>query len=157
MIKYFIAISITFISLNVKAQYEVDAQKFITATGITNTTQINAINQLVIDIKAVTGLWDKMKVIYPFVGGTANSHKYNLKDTSAYAITWGGIVVHDSTGIKGNGTSGYGDTRFTFNNLYYRDPSLPNMDSMSWGWTIYNRSNNDHTDMILEILIMLQE
>ena len=27
-----------------------------------------------------TNLWNKMLIIYPFVGGNANSHKFNLKD-----------------------------------------------------------------------------
>lgn len=145
LIKLLLISFITSISFNLQAQtYDSDAQAFFTATGITNTIQKNAVNQLVLDIKAAS-LWSKMKVIYPFVGGTATTHKYNLKDPrdldTAYRITWGGTVVHDSTGIKGNGTSGYGNTHFTLNKLYYRDPNNPNMDDMSWGWTIYNRSN----------------
>jgi len=37
-----------------------------------------AINELVKDLKS-NNLWDKMKSIYPFVGGTVSSHRFNLK------------------------------------------------------------------------------
>ena len=37
-----------------------------------------ATNQLVKDLKS-NNLWDKMKSIYPFVGGTVSSHRFNLK------------------------------------------------------------------------------
>ena len=37
-----------------------------------------ATNQLVKDLKS-NNLWDKMKSIYPFVGGTFSSHRFNLK------------------------------------------------------------------------------
>ena len=55
-----------------------------------------------------------MKAIYPFVGGTASSHKWNLKnplDTdAAFRLVFSGGLTHSSTGIKGNGTNGYFDT-----------------------------------------------
>lgn len=86
-----------------------DAQAFITAAGITNPTEENAINQLVIDLKGYS-LWTKMTVLYPFVGGTSSSNSYNLKDTTQYQITWNGTVTHNSNGITGDGSSGYGDT-----------------------------------------------
>lgn len=37
-----------------------------------------SINELVKDLKS-NNLWDKMKAIYPFVGGTVSSHRFNLK------------------------------------------------------------------------------
>jgi hypothetical protein len=90
-----------------------DAQAFITATGITNAVQVNAINQLVIDLK-LDNLWDKCIAIYPYIGGTATTHKYNLKnplDTdAAFRILWVGGVTHNANGITGNGTNGYGET-----------------------------------------------
>ena len=58
---------------------DADATTFITAAGITNLIQASAINTLVNDLKTY-GLWTKMKAIYPFVGGSATSHKFNLKD-----------------------------------------------------------------------------
>lgn len=101
--------------------YDIDAKAFFTATGITDLTIKNAINQLVLDLKS-TSLWSKIKVLYPFVGGTSFTHKFNLIDTTQFQISWYGGVTHDSGGITGNGTTGYGDTNFnpstelTYNN-----------------------------------------
>lgn len=90
--------------------YDPDAQAFITASGITSTTQKNAINNLVIGLKA-DSLWTPIKALYPFVGGTASTHKWNLKDPrdldAAYRIIWNGTITHNSNGING---TGYGNT-----------------------------------------------
>ena len=55
-----------------------------------------------------------MKALYPFVGGTATSHKFNLKDPrdldAAYRLVFNGGWVHSSTGAKPNGTTGYART-----------------------------------------------
>jgi hypothetical protein len=57
-----------------------------------------------------------MKAIYPFVGGTASSHKFNLKDPrdldAAYRLVFAGGWTHSSTGAKPNGTTAYADTKF---------------------------------------------
>lgn len=82
------------------------AHSFIERAGITNATQIAAINQLVVSAQD-HGWWDKCDLIYPFVGGTAASHAQNLK-SSSFTITWNGTVTHDANGITGNGTTGYG-------------------------------------------------
>ena len=104
-----------------------DAQAFITAASITNPTQQSAINNLVIGLKA-DGLWTKMKAIYPMVGGTASSHKFNLINTSIFTLTFNGGWTHSSTGATPNGTNGYAltglapDAHFnttTFNHLSY--------------------------------------
>jgi hypothetical protein len=92
---------------------DADATAFLTATGITDTTQSNAINQLVLDLKAA-GLWTNMKAVYPIVGGTAATHKYNLKNAAdtdaAFRLSFLGTVTHDANGVTGNGTTGYADT-----------------------------------------------
>jgi hypothetical protein len=110
--------------------FDPDAQAFITAASITNTTQQNAINTLVVDLKGY-GVWTKMKAIYPFVGGTATSHSYNLKNTAQYQITWFGGVTHDANGITGNGTNGYGDTFLNGNILGQNNAHI----------SIYSRTN----------------
>lgn len=89
--------------------YDAAAQAFFTAAGITDTTQKSAVNQLVVDLKA-NSLWTKMYVIYPFVGGTSTTTSYNLVDTTKYQITWNGGITFASTGVKSNGSSGYGNT-----------------------------------------------
>jgi hypothetical protein len=96
------------------AVLDVNAQAFVTSAALSDSTQINAVNTLVLDLKAA-GLWTKMKAVYPFVGGTATSHKWNLKDPrdldAAYRLVFYGGWVHSSTGAKPNGSTGYADTR----------------------------------------------
>jgi hypothetical protein len=79
------------------------ALAFIQAAGITDQTQKSAINQLVIDLKDA-GIWSEFDIIYPFVGGTASSHKYNLinpLDTdAAFRGTFNGTWTHSSDGVK---------------------------------------------------------
>ena len=95
---------------------DTDAQAFITAANITDTTQQNSIKTLVSNLKNY-GLWTKMKAIYPFIGGTAFSHKFNLKDPRdldvARRLGFYGGWTHSSTGAKPNGTTGYADTSLT--------------------------------------------
>jgi hypothetical protein len=103
---------------NIGVATDVDAQAFLTATGITDATTVNAINSLVIALKG-SGLWTKMAAIYPFVGGTATTHKYNLKDPrdldAAYRISFSGGWTHSSAaGITPNGTNASADTFFTY-------------------------------------------
>jgi hypothetical protein len=90
-----------------------DASAFLSAAGITDPTISSAINTLVVDLKAQS-LWTKMIAIYPFVGGTATTHKYNLKNPAdtdaAFRLVFSGGITHSSTGIVGNGTNGYYDT-----------------------------------------------
>jgi hypothetical protein len=97
---------------------DADAQAFITAAGITDATQQSAINTLVTDLKGY-GVWSKMKAIYPFVGGTASAHKFNLKDPrdldAAFRLVFTGGSTHSSTGWLPNGTNGYADTKFNPN------------------------------------------
>ncbi len=97
--------------------YDADAQLFFdaeTAAGVTlTTTQTDAVNQLVIDLKAAS-IWTKMKAIYPIVGGTATAHKFNLKNpldtNAAFRLVFFGGVTHSSSGFFGNGTNAYADT-----------------------------------------------
>lgn len=93
-----------------------DAQAFLTAAGITDPTQVNAVNTLVNGLQQ-DGIWSKMKAVYPFVGGTATTHKYNLKDPrdldAAFRLAFNGGWTHNANGITGNGTNTYADT-FSF-------------------------------------------
>ena len=104
-----------------------DAQAFITAAGITDSTQQSAIDNLVIGLKA-NNLWTKMKAIYPFVGGTATTHKWNLKDPrdldAAFRLAFTGAWIHSSNGIQGNSFNCYVET--------YLDPSVV------FGYLIYS-------------------
>ena len=92
-----------------------DALSFITAASITDPTQQSAVNQLVVDLKAAN-LWTKMKAVYPFVGGSASSHKWNLKDPrdldAAFRLSFSGGWTHSANGADPNGTNAYADTFF---------------------------------------------
>lgn len=94
---------------------DTDAQAFITAAGITDTTQQSAINTLVTNLKSY-GIWTKMKAIYPFVGGTANSHKFNLKNpadsNAAFRLGFYGGMTHNSNGVSFGGANGGASTYF---------------------------------------------
>jgi len=91
-----------------------DAQAFLSAAGITDATITTAIDTLVTDLKGY-GIWTKMKAIYPFVGGTATTHKFNLKNPAdsdaAFRIVFNGGWAHTSNGIQGNGVNAYADTK----------------------------------------------
>lgn len=75
-----------------------------------------SIDRFVKTMKKV-GVFDKLKAIYPMIGGTSARHKFNLKNSAdsdnAFRIVWSGDIQHSPTGIKGNGTSGYGNTKLS--------------------------------------------
>jgi hypothetical protein len=91
-----------------------DAFRFLEVANIIDQTQITAVNNLVAGLKA-NSLWDKMQAIYPFVGGSAFSHKWNLKNPadvdSAFRILFFGAVTHNNLGVSAS-AAGYGDTNF---------------------------------------------
>lgn len=95
------------------------AAAFLVAAGITDPTITAAINTLVNDLVGY-GIWNKFSAIYPFVGGTATTHKFNLKNpadtNAAFRLVFFGGVTHSATGALPNGTNGYADT-FLANNL----------------------------------------
>lgn len=90
-----------------------DVLAFVAASGITSNTQKSAVNTLVTSLKGYS-IWTKLNAIYPFVGGTASTHKWNLKDPrdldAAYRLSFSGGWTHNSNGITGNGTNAYADT-----------------------------------------------
>jgi hypothetical protein len=116
-----------------------DAQAFITAAAITDPTQQSAVNQLVVDLKGY-GVWTKMKALYPFVGGTASQHKFNLKDPrdldAAFRLVFFGGITHSTTGVTGNGTNGYFDTKY--NDL---DQNILG-NSSAWAYSTTNIARN---------------
>lgn len=101
--------------------FDPDAQAFFTASGLTGATNLNAINQLVLDLKGF-GIWTKMKAIYPIIGGTAALHKWNLKDpqdtNAAFRLVFNGGWTHTATGAKPNGVNAYADTFLVANTAY---------------------------------------
>lgn len=115
-----------------------DAQAFITATGI-NGTNATATNQLVLDLKSAN-IWSKMKAVYPMVGGTATTCKFNLLNpvdsNAAYRLVFSGGGTFSSNGYLPNGVNSYGNTFL-----------IPNtaLTSNSHHLSFYSRTNNTTT------------
>ena len=119
---------------------DADAQAFITAAAITDPTQQSAINTLVVDLKGYN-IWTKLGAIYPFVGGTATTHKFNLKnplDTdAAFRLVFNGGWTHSSTGALPNGTNAFADsfvnvgTHLALNSTHVSVYSRTNVDRLA--------------------------
>jgi PKD repeat protein len=94
---------------------DADATAFLLATGITDTNIVTAINQLVVDLKSAS-IWTKLKAIYPMVGGTATTHKFNLKDPrdldAAFRLGFNGGWTHSANGALPNGSNAFANTFF---------------------------------------------
>jgi len=105
---------------NAGAGGDADADAFIAAAGIVDGTQQAAIQTLVLSLKE-DGIWVKMNAIYPMVGGTATSHKWNLKDPrdldAAYRLVFNGGWTHSTTGAKPDGSTAYANTFLTPNTI----------------------------------------
>ena len=103
---------------------DADANAFIAAAAITDTTQKAAIDKLVVDLKGY-GIWTKMKAIYPFIGGTAAQHKYNLRSpvdsNAAFRLVFNGGWTHSATGALPNGTNAWANTFFKGGNYTSKD------------------------------------
>jgi len=110
------------------ASFDADAVAFFgrvtTAGGTLSATEKQAVNQLVLDLKA-NSLWTPMKAIYPMVGASAAACAQNLK-SSSFTGTFTSGWTFASTGVTGNGTSAYFNTTFvpSTNGLTYDNNHL---------------------------------
>lgn len=120
---------------------DTDAQEFLTAVGITDSTISGATNTLVTTMKS-DGIWTKMKAIYPMVGGTASNHKWNLKDPrdldAAFRLQFFGGWTHSANGALPNGTNGYANT--------FLSPST-NLTANNTHVSYYSRTNGSGFDL----------
>lgn len=94
------------------ASFDADAVAFFdrvtTAGGSLTLTEKQAVNTLVVDMKAY-GIWSSMKAVYPMVGASAAACAQNLK-SSSFTGTFSSGWTFASTGVTPNGTSAYMDT-----------------------------------------------
>lgn len=122
------------------------ALAFIVAAGITDVTQIYALHTLVRDLKNY-GLWTVMDAIYPMIGGTATTHKFNLKDPqdtdAAFRLTFAGGWTHTSTGALPNGTTGYADTHLNPKTVIGSSSGIPSH------FSFYSRTNSSGLKCVL--------
>jgi len=112
-----------------------DAMAFVsrvyTAGGALSYNEVNATNQLVLDLKSYS-IWTKMKAIYPMVGASAAACAQNLV-SSSFTGTFNGGWTYASTGVTPNGTSGYMNTGLNYNT---------EIGLNSTHYTYYSRTNN---------------
>jgi hypothetical protein len=98
------------------ASFDADAVAFFgrvtTAGGALSTTEKQAVNQLVLDLKA-NSLWTPLKAIYPMVGASAAACSRNLK-SDTFNGTFASGASFSSAGYNPN-ASGYMDTGLTPN------------------------------------------
>ena len=93
--------------------YTTRTAAFAIATGITDTTILNALNTF--DTGLISnGLDTDLEALYPFVGGTSTTHQYNfmnpINSDAAFRLTFNGGWVHSSTGALPNGSNAYAKT-----------------------------------------------
>ena len=118
------------------AVYTARTTAFATATGITDTTILGALNTF--DLGLISNSLDtKMKAVYPFVGGTATTQKYNFMDARdldvAFRLQFFGGGTFSNNGYQPNGTNAYANTFLIANSLSQNSVHL----------SYYSRTNND--------------
>ena len=116
---------------------DADADAFLNAALITDFTISKAVNTLVLQFKA-DSIWSKFNAIYPFVGGNASAHKFNLKNPlntdAAFRLVFYGGWSHDGNGVQTNGVNSYADTFLTASTT-----SLLNNEHLS----VYSRTDSN--------------
>jgi hypothetical protein len=107
--------------------YDTAATVFFNSAQITDTTVKRAINTFVVQLKT-DSLWNKFLAIYPMVGGTASSTKWNLKDprdvNAAFRISWNGAPACKNTGVTCLTLNDWGDTHLVDTLLSYNNASM---------------------------------
>ena len=126
--------------------YTARTSAFATATGITDVTILGALNTF--DLGLISNSLDtKMKAVYPFLGGTSTTHKYNFMDSAdsngAFRLSFNGGWTHSANGITGNLVNTFADTFFI--------PSAQ-LTLTSGHYSIYSRTNVNETSIDLGVL-----
>ena len=85
-----------------------DAQAFFDACSISDLTEKNAVNTMVLALKDKL-LWNnKMVAIYPISPTSLNAASCNLRDPSKFQITYVNSPPHSSTGVDWDGLTQFG-------------------------------------------------
>lgn len=107
--------------------YDADAKIFIDSAGISDSTQKLAINNLVIQLKDSL-LWSSFTAIYPMIGGTETTTKWNLKDPrnldAAYRLTFYGKPVYANTGVLFPTKSDFADTHLNDTQMVFNNNAI---------------------------------
>ena len=98
--------------------FDANAAAYFTAAGITDTTEKDAVNQLVLDLKGEgsttnnSNVWSSLDVIHPISPTSLAAATYNIKDPNTHNITWFNSPTHSVNGVNFSGSSVYGDTNY---------------------------------------------
>ncbi|HVZ96112.1 MAG TPA: hypothetical protein VG847_04500 [Chitinophagaceae bacterium] len=115
------------IDSNSTTNFDPDTWAFIQNSGITDSAEQTALNNLVAQLKYYS-LWQKFYAIYPLVGGTAATTKWNLKDPrdldAAYRLTFSGSPVFTLKGVLFPTPTDYADTHFNDSTFIYNSNSI---------------------------------
>lgn len=105
---------------DLRINLDVDAEAYINAVEATGVSFTGAekgyINTWFVSAKA-NGYYSKYHAVYLFLGGTAAAHKFNAVDPQdtdgAFRMVFTGSPTHNANGVTWNGTTQYGDTKYT--------------------------------------------
>lgn len=139
-----------------------DTVAFLTAAAISDPTITTAVDGLVVALKTA-GLWSKLRAVWPMVGGTGASHKFNLKDPrdlhAAHRLTYhintaadlydaGNLmpVVHTASGLHPTLGGGYADTHLN-PSLHLGSPASTTLAYYSTADSFGGAPANDYTEM----------
>ena len=117
---------------------DADAEAYLAAVvsagGTTDSTIEAAVQTLFTSLKS-NGLYTKLDLFYPFIGGVAASNALNaIRTNSAYDITWNGSLTFNTLGVTGTGINrDYGNTNYNWS-------TEATSNSVAWG--IYNTGGN---------------
>jgi hypothetical protein len=103
------------------------AQSYISNARITDSVQAAAVKVFVNQLEN-SSLWSKFLAIYPMIGGTTSSTKWNLKDPrdadEAYRLTFHGSPAFADTGVLFPTIADYADTHLNDNTLQFNNSSI---------------------------------
>lgn len=128
----------------VLVRFEPEAKAFIDAAGLDSDVNLNVdglytaeearygINYLVSGLKSI-GIWDKLNVIYPHIGGSAFSQMFNLKSPVDSDLS-NRLTYHDN-GRPPTTYNGYGVKGYVMNTHLTHD-SYFNLNNLSVGYTL---------------------
>jgi hypothetical protein len=112
------------------------ADIFLTQMNTTPTAQEISYLNYIVDQYFVAGLWNKMYLIRPYLGSSANNNALNLrypfKNRSSQFATFVGSPIHDSNGITNVGNS---------YELAYLDGSV--LLDLNWHMSLYSRTDTN--------------
>ncbi len=140
--------------------YDTDAEAYlnaiVTAGAVLDFTQSAATNTLFVDLKDA-GIYTKITAMYPFLGGSAATNKFNAKNPAdtdaAYRLSFNGGWTHGYSGSTSNGSNAYANTHLfssalTLNNMHMSVYMTQNIVYTGSGKNYIGASNSSQYNVI---------